>query len=171
MSIPFIAVLIATTIAAYTDLRHGKIYNWLTFPMMLLGIIYNFKDLGFYGISFSLCGLFVGIAVYIVFAILGMVGMGDVKLMGAIGAWLGCKYAIWIFLLSSALGLPHAIIILILNWGKDWYKIAYANIASGYFLQKNIQIENKDKNTYKFYLGIDILLAVIISYFIPPSFK
>ena len=42
-------------VASVTDLREQKIYNWLTFPMIALGIAYN-STLG-QGWAFALTGL------------------------------------------------------------------------------------------------------------------
>lgn len=81
-------------VALVTDLQNRKIYNWLTFPAMLAGLILNFAIGGLPGLQSSLIGLLVGSAVFLVGFLVGAMGAGDVKLMAAVGAWMGWPFVI-----------------------------------------------------------------------------
>ena len=100
-------------IAALTDIFKGKIFNWLTFPAMLIGIIYQLFTAGLPEGLLSIAGLFVGMACYLPFYIMGGTGAGDVKLMGAVGAFLGPNGAFYAFIWSTLAGGVYAVLLLI----------------------------------------------------------
>ena len=76
-------------VATVTDLQSRKIYNWLTFPAMLAGLVLNTVLGGLPGLEGSLLGFLAGTLVFVVGFFIGGMGAGDVKLMAAIGLWLG----------------------------------------------------------------------------------
>ena len=82
------------SVALVTDLQNRKIYNWLTFPAMLAGLVLNFAIGGLAGLQSSLIGLLVGSIVFLVGFFVGAMGAGDVKLMAAVGAWLGWPFTV-----------------------------------------------------------------------------
>ncbi len=92
------AVLIT---AAITDALRGKIYNWLTLPAILAGLIF-WTLAGLLGadrgITASLFGLAAGIIPFGFLALRGWLGGGDAKLMAAVGA----ITASWQCVLSTA---------------------------------------------------------------------
>jgi len=90
---PFLITLLAGSIgiSLIVDLKHQKIPNAVTFPTMALAIGYHSLSSGLSGFSFSAGGLGLAIALFIVPYLLGGMGAGDVKLMGAAGAILGPK--------------------------------------------------------------------------------
>jgi prepilin peptidase CpaA len=81
-------------VALTTDLQNRKIYNWLTFPAMLIGLALNVGFGGLHGLQSSMVGFFVGSLVFVLGYMMnsGNMGAGDVKLMAAIGLWLGWPY-------------------------------------------------------------------------------
>lgn len=100
--IAFGSVLVGT-IAVFSDLKYRKIPNWLTFPAMLLGIILNLviNDQAWY---FSIYGLLAGFLMFLLPFMLGGVGAGDVKLLMALGAFLGIKTTVWVGLYGGIAG-------------------------------------------------------------------
>jgi prepilin peptidase CpaA len=102
-------------IAASWDLKTGKIPNLLTFPLMLAGLTYHSALTGLSGLAFSACGLFVGIGILVIPYLLGGMGAGDAKLMGAVGSIVGSKGVIIAGVLSILLGLIYAIALLIIH--------------------------------------------------------
>src|SRR5690349_17384627 len=95
----YVVALIVASIAAVTDIRTGKIFNVLTFPSMLLGMLLlgvtsgmtaGNVGAGFSGALQGLLGCLSGMAIMIGMKLfLRALGHGDTKLMGAIGAFVG----------------------------------------------------------------------------------
>lgn len=84
----WIPTLILLAIATFTDLRSRRIPNWLSLPFLLLGIAVSTWLHGWKGIAHSLEGMALGAFLFFILSLLGGMGMGDVKLCGAIGAWI-----------------------------------------------------------------------------------
>lgn len=97
--------LLAATllIAVITDLRSHRIYNWLTFPAMAIGLLLHTFSAGLPGLLFALGGLGVACLALVLF-ILGAMGAGDVKLLGAVGALMGAHFTLWTLLWTAILG-------------------------------------------------------------------
>ena len=150
-------------VAMVTDMRTGKIFNWLTFPLMFVGWGLNAYWGGLAGFGWSFLGTLLGIFLYMGFAAVGAIGMGDVKLMGAVGALCGSGFVLAVFLFTSAVGIPHALLIQYLNHGKNAWAMLAASFSTKAFLQKTIQNEAQHVR-WRFYLGIDILLGVILAW-------
>jgi len=82
-------VSVVLAISVCTDLRNRRIPNWLVLPFLLLGLMLCAWQKGWSGLGMSLMGILLGAAVMGVFVIKGGMGMGDMKLCAALGAWLG----------------------------------------------------------------------------------
>lgn len=81
--------VIVLAVAVFTDLRSRRIPNWLVFPFLLAGVAVSGWLGGWHGVGQSLLGLLLGLLCFGAIAFLGGMGMGDVKLCAAIGAWIG----------------------------------------------------------------------------------
>jgi prepilin peptidase CpaA len=76
-------------VACWFDVRTRRIPNWLTFPAAALGLIAATLAHGGSGAAWSAAGLLFGLAIFFPLFLLRGLGAGDVKLMSALGAWLG----------------------------------------------------------------------------------
>src|SRR4051794_40262091 len=92
-------------IAAVIDWRNRRIPNWLTVLMALSGIAGSFMTVHVAAPSAALLGLLVGFALPFVLFAMGALGGGDVKLLAAVGAWLGPIIIIKIFLAAAIVGM------------------------------------------------------------------
>src|SRR5512139_2113923 len=81
------AALVACAIAVATDLRARRIPNWLTVAAIGLGLGLGLAA-GTGTLVAALAGAALGLVVFGVPAAFGLVGMGDVKLVIALGALL-----------------------------------------------------------------------------------
>lgn len=84
-----VCVALFTLIAAVSDLRTRKIPNKLTVPMCVAGLIYQISFFQLEGLKTALLGFVTGFSILFVLWMVGTAGGGDVKLMGALGPWMG----------------------------------------------------------------------------------
>lgn len=88
-SVAWWPTVVAVAIATFTDLRSRRIPNWLVLPFLIAGIGVSCWLQGWHGLAQSLEGILLGGVLMGGLAALGGMGMGDVKLCVAIGAWIG----------------------------------------------------------------------------------
>ena len=104
MNPTYIAVLALVVVACIPDLRTRRIPNVLTIGAALAGFAFHALSGGWSGAATSAGGWVLGLALFFpMFALRGM-GAGDVKLLGAIGAWLGPGQVLWVAMLTSVAG-------------------------------------------------------------------
>lgn len=89
-------LMLAAAIAAYTDWKKGFIYDWLTLPLIGVGLLLGIWEQNWPGVAFGI-GVF---AVLYAFYWLGKLGGGDVKLFTGIALLLPF-YQNQIFLLPA----------------------------------------------------------------------
>jgi prepilin peptidase CpaA len=88
-SIAWWPTLVVLGVATFTDLRSRRIPNWLVFPFLIAGVFVSVWVHGWHGLEQSLAGMALGALLFGVLCWMGGMGMGDVKLCAAIGAWIG----------------------------------------------------------------------------------
>ncbi|MCR4368974.1 MAG: A24 family peptidase [archaeon] len=92
------AIVIATAVAAYTDHKTGFIYDYITYPLIALGIILNVWEQNWLGLALGAIVFVLGYALYY----LGKVGGGDIKLFAGIATTLP-SYDGGIFIISAGI--------------------------------------------------------------------
>jgi prepilin peptidase CpaA len=87
------ALIVLLVLAAVIDWKTLRIPNWLTVGGMVYGILYNASHATSVGAGLwtSLLGLATGLALLMPLYLLRVLGAGDVKLMGTMGAFLGAQ--------------------------------------------------------------------------------
>ena len=114
IDIYLIIFLSATLIIAATiDMRTYKIPNLLTYPTMLIALVYHTITNGLNGLIFSSLGLIVGMGLFSIPFFMGVMGAGDAKLMGTVGAVLGCRGVLNASLFTAVAGGVFALILLL----------------------------------------------------------
>jgi prepilin peptidase CpaA len=103
-SVAWWPTVIVLAIATFTDLHSRRIPNWLVLPFMAAGICVSAWMHGWEGIRHSLSGLALGAALFGLLYWLGGMGMGDLKLCAAIGAWVGPKQLLLALVITSMAG-------------------------------------------------------------------
>ncbi len=115
-SIAWWPTVIVLAVATFTDLRSRRIPNWLVVPFLVAGIAASSWFQGWTGLGHSLEGLALGAAIYGALNLFGGMGMGDVKLVAAIGAWIGpAQLGLALVMTAMAGGL------IALGWAGCWY--------------------------------------------------
>ena len=110
-------LMLALIYLAYIDWRTLRLPNAITLPLIFLGITFNWvSDLRFTTPSSALVGALLGYASmwslnagYRLLKNRNGIGMGDAKLLGALGAWLGWSSLPSILLIASATGIAGGI--------------------------------------------------------------
>ncbi len=108
-----VAVGLYVALAALTDLRMRRIPNYLTVPAALSGLIYHTLAPTGWGLWVSLAGFGVGFALLLLPWLAGGGGMGDVKLLAALGAWLGAECLLIAFAVSALIAGAIALVAMI----------------------------------------------------------
>ena len=99
-----VVVLSVVTVSTITDLRSRRIPNWLVLPFMGAGIVVSAWLHGWSGVGQSFGGLGLGLLLFGILAWMGGMGMGDVKLCAAVGAWVGPKQLLFALVLTGIVG-------------------------------------------------------------------
>lgn len=90
-----LSALVLVGIAAVLDHRSQRIPNWLSYGGLMLALcLLGFSD-GTKGLQFALSGAAVGGGILLPLWLLGGLAAGDVKLMTAVGAFLGPAAAVF----------------------------------------------------------------------------
>ena len=111
MTSAHIFCLTIASLACVTDLSTRRIPNGLTFGAALAGLLYQFVSGGIDGLGHGALGWLVGAVVFILPFALGGLGGGDVKLLAALGAWLGPQDALWLALYTGVAGGVMALVV------------------------------------------------------------
>ncbi len=86
-------VVLVALIAAFTDLRYRKIFNWLTLPAMGIGLAISFAAAGVQGVLFGLVGIVIALLAFGWMWGVNILGAGDVKLLMAFASLAGAAHA------------------------------------------------------------------------------
>ena len=111
------AAAAACLIAAGTDLWKFKVYNALTLPALAGVLIASGLSGGWGGLAASGLGALTGFGLLAAFFAMGGVGAGDVKLLTALGAWLGPSLTIHVFLASAIAAGLYALVLTVASGG------------------------------------------------------
>jgi len=103
-------VIGASLVAAFGDVRDRRIPNALTFPLLVVGLIWAAWMGGFSGLAGAVGACFLLAVPYVFLFVFAGGGAGDAKLMGAIGAWLGFKQGMLVLLCVAVAGIVLAIV-------------------------------------------------------------
>ena len=101
-----VALIAAVATAAFTDLRWRRIPNWLTVSTLAVGFLLNalICNPWWAGLWLAAKGFALAFGLNLLMYILRMTGAGDLKLMAAIGALVGCSDFLGIFVFNALIG-------------------------------------------------------------------
>ena len=155
--------------AAVNDLRFQKIPNLLTYPAMAVALGCHVVMNGLDGLLFSAGGLALGIAVLILPYLMGGMGAGDAKLMGAVGAILGAKGVFIAFLFTAITGGVYALILILIKRQhfKGFFTRQAATLKTFIYTKQFIPISgDSNEKKPKLCYGIAIALGTLFSVFL-----
>ena len=110
-----VAGLLILLTLAWVDAETGLLPDLLTLPLLWLGLLVNLNGI-FASLNDAVLGAVAGyLLLWLIYwgFLLGSgregLGQGDLKLLAALGAWLGWAALPWVLLISASLGLAAAL--------------------------------------------------------------
>ncbi len=110
-----IAVVAVALVACVSDIRTRRVPNLLTLGGAAAALIFSALQGGLAGFGWSAAGWLTGAVLFFpFFAVRGM-GAGDVKLIAALGAWLGAFDALYLAAFTALAGGAMALVAVLLR--------------------------------------------------------
>lgn len=123
------AAICVGVIACAFDLSTRRIPNVLTFGASLVALTLCLVTEGLPGLGSSAAGWLIGCALFLPLFLLRGLGAGDVKLLAALGAWVGPSTIVWTALYGAIAG---GVMAVALSFGHGYLRQAVSNV--GYLL-------------------------------------
>jgi prepilin peptidase CpaA len=148
-------VVAASLVAAVTDVWKFKVYNVLTLPLLASGLLYHGFVNGFPGLMGSALGILFGFGVPFFLYVLGGMGAGDVKLLAAIGAWLGMPLTLVVFLAAALVAGAYSLVLVLTrsSMQETWtnLRVAWHRLSAlGRYLGSESQVEAELKGPARY---------------------
>jgi prepilin peptidase CpaA len=162
------ALTLALTLsAALLDWRSRRIPNWLTVPGLLLGVTVHTVVSGWHGTLFAVEGAGLAMVLLLAPVLIRVLGAGDWKLMGAVGAFLGPVLMLFV-LVCSLLASGLIAVIQMLRSGRSGETFRNMIVlAKGFFafgLKANPQISLDNPTLMKLPFGVAVGAATVVCF-------
>jgi len=165
-----IVAVFVCLVAGGSDIRTHRIPNWLTFGAAAGGMAYRaWADGAGAGLN-SLGGLLAGLALFFPFFALGGLGGGDVKLLAALGAWLGLPAILWVAFYAALGGGVLAVVaavrhgLLASSLRNVWLMLMYWRVAGPRPVDGlTLQTAAGPRLPYSIPIGIGVFLSIWLS--------
>ena len=119
------ALLLCAAAASALDVKSGRIPNILTLGAAALGLVVGATHARPAGPRPGGGGWAVGCGLFLPFFLLGGMGAGDVKLLAALGAWLGPSTTLFVALYAGVAGGVMAVIVSV---ARGYMKQLFTNL-------------------------------------------
>src|SRR5262245_38553240 len=96
-----------------TDWHNFTIRNSITLPLICTGILYHAVSGDSVWLLDSVGAVILMGTILFVPYVLGVMGGGDLKLMAAVGAWLGIRQTLYVLIASSIIAGIYALVLLL----------------------------------------------------------
>ena len=128
------SALLIGVAACAADIRTRRIPNVLTLGAAFAGMAFHAFTSGVDGALIAGGGWGVGVLLFLPFFALGGMGGGDVKLLAALGAWLGPRETMW---LAVYAGIAGGVLGVVVAVARGYLRTAVSNVAMmfGYWSQ------------------------------------
>lgn len=155
--------------SAWTDWKSRKVYNKVTYPAIVVGLVLHGIVQGVPGLGDGAVGLGLAFVIGLAMMPFGWIGGGDIKLLMAVGSTLGVQalgeitfYSIWV---GAVLGLVMAVANGYLwemlrrmgRYLRGWYRVLVYKQA---MLKETLEKDERNKVPY----AIAILGGAILTY-------
>lgn len=164
MPLTWIVLPFLLAFACYGEIKTRRIPNWLTLGGMALGLGAAAIERGWGGLVDSALGLAIAGGLFLPFCLLGVVGGGDMKLMGAVGAITGWPMVLRVLTDTCIAGGLVAVAIM------AWKGILLTTLANAFRLMVGMQrrtkgLRNPPMVPYALAITLGTLVAVFLQEF------
>ena len=122
-----VAVLGVVAVGAVVDVRSRRIPNFLTFGAAVAGIGLHAWTAGCAGLLFGVSGWLLGAVLFLPMFLLRAMGAGDLKLLAAVGSFLGPIGVLWAAFFTALAGGVLALLIAVFN---RYTRTAFRNLRA-----------------------------------------
>jgi prepilin peptidase CpaA len=110
----FMGAVMVALLGAITDVRSARLPNRLTYTAVVAGLVLR-TALGWTGLKNGLIGIAIAGGLFCVLYIMGAMGGGDMKMMAAVGAWVGRTHVVTVLIAIGLAGGVLALVSIIFN--------------------------------------------------------
>jgi prepilin peptidase CpaA len=157
-------LIIILAICVVTDLKSRKIYNTVTFPGIIAGLVLQSMINGFPGLGDAALGFAVGMGVLLIPYLLGGMGAGDVKLLALVGAFKGIAFVLITSVYMALIGGVIALALLLLRKGviERLKRVVFSVLLIRYGM-KISPVMSTDASTASYPYGVAIAGGSVLS--------
>ena len=161
--------LVAVTVF---DVTKRRIPNWLTLSAAIAGLVLAFSKTGGSGALSSSAGLLTGLATFLPFYLARGFGAGDVKAMGAVGAFLGPQGALLAAAWTLVAGAIGAVVVLMARREQRalrslvarWLLRGYALYAAGHTHRLAERAQDPTRRRFPYGLAIACVTSISMAW-------
>ena len=147
--------------ACVSDLRTRRIPNALVVVTAIAGVIFSAVTKSFaVGLTQAGAGLLTGLAIWIPFYALRMLGAGDVKLFAAAATFLGARSAVDAAVYTALYGGALALLYMVLHSGFKSTAIRLGNAMHQPSLLQNPTTSNRRRMPYALAIAAGVLTVI-----------
>jgi prepilin peptidase CpaA len=157
-------LIVILAICVVTDLKSRKIYNAVTMPGTILGLILQIVFHGSLGLGDAALGFAIGFGILLIPYLLGGMGAGDVKLLALVGAFKGMTFVILTSVYMALIGGAIALVLLLLRKGafERVKRVVFSVVLLRYGVKMSPDMSN-DALTAAYPYGVAIAGGAVLS--------
>jgi prepilin peptidase CpaA len=161
-----VAASIYFTLACTTDTLKHKIPNLLNLCLLIAGIVIFTLNQGMSGLLSSLCGFGLGLALLLLPHLMGGIGAGDVKALGALGALIGPYDILHVFIYMGLYGGLLAVIHYCYTVNmREMIRETWVSVCATAFIQKDKQDSSGTPKPVKASMRFPYSAAIAFGYY------
>jgi prepilin peptidase CpaA len=155
---------LVAVMGSVTDVRSARIPNRLTYSALLAALGLRILALGLAGLKSSAIGLAIAGGLFLLLFMVGAMGGGDMKLMAAVGAWVGSTQVVPLILASAIAGGALAIGSVLMRHMlratiRNTMRLVYYRLTSG--LQPHPELNVQSPESQRVPFGVAIAAGAI----------
>lgn len=160
---------VALLIAAATDLKQRKVFNWLTYPLFFICLLTHAIAMGWAGLLSGLIAAGVMLIIGLIILPFGWMKGGDIKLLIAVGAALGGRGLFEVFFYAALVGFFMGIFMALWKGylrellGRVWSLIKGYALSIAY-QTKNLKPSLEEDERSKIPFAVAIFLGAALTY-------